>query len=807
MKKKVFLTGVAAAAAVASLTLVSCGGGSTPTTTTTTTGGVPTTTTTAPTESKVDVFLNYNGNKGITFRSNDSNIGSTHSNPIDGITYKQGDLLPTWKAYEKNLNVKFNDITDYSKTKNDDVYKQLKEKENGWTINGEEVDLFYNSVSNIIDMGGQKVVNLKDYINAGKMPNFKAYLDAHPEMLKEFEYGTEKAIYFTPYFDGYNDIEKVIMMDTHNVEILLDADLSTLPATLGQLSSGHGVAYNTDGANKDRNTLAGDPQVKPFIDADHNYPTATTTVKVNNGATSKDLTITQTTNIIKQQNVLLAAGTTGRALLKQMQDYLDTAFAGQIGSGKTYAKRSEIFTSIKAAYNTDELLALMRVFKANPDILYYDLLGDAAQALEQWTEVEGLFPRGADDTRIQDNLTFFGNIYGVQGIGSEKDHLFFTADGKIHDAETVEASYEMLGLANRVYQEHLMKNDFYSNSSGKTEYVERYFKHNTADKSSFGLVMYDYIATQSAANDKQNGLGTDKATRTTNSKGASFANYSVTGVKPILSPLTYWATETSWTVNNNLADENGTVNTAGKTLIRYYEENRALKTDAWCIPMNSDNKEGAVKVIDYMFSDEGNTLQNYGPSEYWTTGTIFGKSNPVLKTSLYEDYAGKGDIWNYLRGVIGSTLPIGHVRPTSLDYQVTNAYSQQGYTDIQLAVSSGVQHSSLCKTTFGWDTTLPTTCYPVIAQTTSKTYEAITNLWSKSGKKAQSANGWTKAIVDPAFLTDDTFVIYSTSTASYTKAQIEELFSVKNLSYLAQMTQSVNATYGVDAQPTEAKQQ
>ena len=51
----------------------------------------------------VNVYLNYNGQSGITYQETDS-----YYNRIDGKVYTGGDLLPTWKAFSDNLGIKLN---------------------------------------------------------------------------------------------------------------------------------------------------------------------------------------------------------------------------------------------------------------------------------------------------------------------------------------------------------------------------------------------------------------------------------------------------------------------------------------------------------------------------------------------------------------------------------------------------------------------------------------------------------------------------------------------------------------------------
>ena len=67
------------------------------------------------------------------------------------------------------------------------------------------------------------VVNIADYLD--QMPNFKAYLDANPIVKLSITGNTDTgAIYFSPYFDGVNDIERMPLMRVDWVKKLLDGE-------------------------------------------------------------------------------------------------------------------------------------------------------------------------------------------------------------------------------------------------------------------------------------------------------------------------------------------------------------------------------------------------------------------------------------------------------------------------------------------------------------------------------------------------------------------------------------------------------
>ncbi|MBQ9449132.1 MAG: hypothetical protein IJU60_04585, partial [Acholeplasmatales bacterium] len=497
---------------------------------------------------------------------------------------------------------------------------------------------------------------------------------------------------------------------------------------------------------------------------------------------AKEVTVKQTDNILKQQNELLAktdGSCTGKALIDQFKAYAQAAY-GEIITNYYDGKISKMFTSVGACYNADDLVALLRIFKACPDVLYGS--GTA------YDEVVPVFPRAQSNNRIETLLNFACTLYGVQGRGSEYDHLFFGADGKIHDFDTATASYEMLDKLHNLYAEGLVQNQFWAGSN-KQDGLERFFQHikkagaDGKGASTFGLLEYDYIATQSVANDKVGGIGTDPTTRQTAACGFNFANLTQQGVKPILSPLTYVPTE-SYKWDQSLDDN------TGKTITRYYEENRSVKNTSWSIPKSSDNIDSAIAMIDYMFTKEGWQIQNFGPTGHWTEETILGETAPKLVQKVLDDYQESGqDFWNYCRGYLGTTQGVGHYRPTTLDFQATNEYSRSGYTDLTLACDLGVQMTSravdIKQTT--WHSSMPMSAFSIMDTKISDEYAGVTNFWSQAGKATSDGTeiGWVAIVSQGSAYTGN--VLTSINGKNYTYAQVKEQIQTKNTSYLYMM--------------------
>ena len=149
----------------------------------------------------------YNNEKtGITFHSSVAEEGVTLA---DGKTYHTGDLKPTWVEVQNVLKVTFED-------KWRGVGSADKEF-NFWKSNLNDVDMVAGSVSVLTEAGtAGDLVNIADYLN--DMPNFKKYLDENPivrlSITSADANGNLGAIYFSPYFDGVNDIERMPLMRT-----------------------------------------------------------------------------------------------------------------------------------------------------------------------------------------------------------------------------------------------------------------------------------------------------------------------------------------------------------------------------------------------------------------------------------------------------------------------------------------------------------------------------------------------------------------------------------------------------------------
>jgi len=730
-------TGGAATTTTGGAATTTTGGAATTTTTggsvaTTTTGGSAATTTSSSIVTSsfdadtkgLDICLNYQASQGITLRQ------TNWDDKAGGELLNQGALLPTWKYYQSQLKTTIRDAANYSDAKDDGTYTTAKNNNfKSLSDNTQEMDLFYNTTSNMKKMFNDgEATNLMPYIKAGKMPYFEDFLknNDYIRQMIAVNYGTEEeAIYYTPYFDGYNAIERMLIMDTAMTKTVLDAE------------SFNDFDTTTNGSGAAENTLQA-PKYQPFMDAEFNLPADENfTVNVSVNGELQQITLNKRENIIKAQNALLAKGCTGKELAEQLAAYIKDVFADGFTKG-IYTNPSDVYVSESAAYNADELIALMRVIKANPG----KITGDKD------AEIEILCPRGQDNGRVE-NMADFMSIWGVQGLDGEDSMLYFDAEGKLSDAGSTKGTYDGLNLLSQIYDEGLVLENFYIKGSlGKTGYLNKYFG-KTSDDGGYGFMLYDFSASTTAMNTKdEDGVGTADSKRAGNFKDTSY-----TGLMPVVTPLSYWQDKVADN-ETDLADH------TNKTLKRYAESNRALKGNSWCIPSNSDNKERAAMLMDFLFSAEGKRANDFATSAYWAeeftsyAGETTPQFNAKTKKMISESAT---DFWSFLRGYLGSTHGVGYVRSKTINYLATNKYGKIGSVNIESAIASGAVELANVKNENAWGNSVPNGVYTSPSETES--YAATTAFWS-ADKCNTAAQGWVSIVVaDSSTISDSSTVV------------------------------------------------
>ena len=382
----------------------------------------------------------YNSAKtGIVFDAETAGAGVTLA---DGKNYNSGDLKPTWVALQDKLGMKFTSVYQgNSSTKEFDYWKEKLG----------DVDMVSGTAAKLTEFGEQgSIVNIGEYLD--KMPNFKAYLDKNPIVRLSITGNVSTgAIYFSPYFDGVNDIEKMPLMRTDWVAKLLDGE--------GQFS-----------AAASGNTAT--PVYQPFMP---------TSGKVEIDVVKKDGKSTEKVtkdygaygNIVAKMNE--KGSMSGVDAVNMLREYIDKTYNNYYGT-----TRSDLFCGQNASWDVDELVALVRCVVSN------------AQTLNGTDKVQGIFTR--EDNNLQrktDMVRFAGVLFGVRGLESRQDYLYVGNDGKLHDARQETATYDALKRMNDMVKEGLISEAFINNQEENTK---KYLEND------LGFMHYDYNQTQTIYN-------------------------------------------------------------------------------------------------------------------------------------------------------------------------------------------------------------------------------------------------------------------------------------------------------------------
>lgn len=604
----------------------------------------------------------YNSTKtGLFF---DAEVAGDGVTLADGKTYHAGDLKPTWVEVQNRLGMVFED-----KYQGNSAAKEF----DYWKEQLDQVDMVSGTAAKLSEFGvAGSLVNIADYLDM--MPNFKAYLDANPIIRMTITGDTSTgAIYISPYFDGVSDIERMPLMRTDWVVKLLDGDGEFAADACGKTAK---------------------PVYEPYM------PTSgKVTVDVVKADGSGVETVTKdydtAGNIVAKLNE--AGSLSGVDAVNMLRTYIDEAYAGYYGT-----ERSNLFVGQNAAWDADELVALLRCVVAN------------AKTLNGTDTIQGLFTREDNNNqRRVDMYRFAGTLFGVRGLESRKDFLYVGSDGALHDARQEPATYEALDRMNAMVAEGLISKAFVDSAEEKTQtYLEN----------DLGFMHYDYNQTQTIYNEDGKTLDSEAGEK----------------YMAAMVPVARWYDGT---------DPNG-------VYMRFTESWRSVKTDGWGISKagvgdDQDKLYACLKLIDYAYSEEGQILMSYGPDAFIGEGTFVfnGKEMPVIADATRAELwaKAKGNYTNYARQYLGSTLSF--LKSQAFEYQCTTEVGREGAGYISAAIGLGtIHHPELAVTENKWYTSVPT-----ILPTTSVENDQIngmTNLGNdKFGQSKEQNNVLVNIIV------------------------------------------------------------
>ena len=573
--------------------------------------------------------VGYNSAKsGIAFDAETAGSGVTLA---DGKTYNTGDLKPTWQQLEKVLKVKFEDH--YQGNNSTKEWEYWKERLN-------EIDMVSGTASTLTENGtAGKLVNIAEYLDS--MPNFKAYLEKNPivrlSITGSTTGSTKGAIYFSPYFDGVNDIERMPLMRTDWVSKLLDGE--------GEFT-----------ASASANTKT--PVYTPYMPTSGKVE-VDVVKKDGSGVEKVTKDYDKAGNIVQKMND--AGAMSGVDAVNMLRKYIDEAYNGYYGT-----TRSDLFCGQNAAWDVDELVALLRCVTSN------------SQTLNGTDNINGLFSREDDNNqRRVDLFRFAGTLFGVRGLEARQDYLYVGNDNKLHDARQEASTYDAIAKMHDMASEGLISKSFVDTAKESS---------STMLENDLGFMSYDYNQTQTLLN--QTKLQADQGEK----------------YMAVMVPVAKW--------------NDGT----GDKYMRFTESWRSVKTDGWAISKagvgDDENKLNAcLSLIDYAYSPEGQILMSYGPDAFiktkadgsYETFNFNGEQWPVIAEATEKELweKGKGNYTNYARYYLGSTLSF--VKSQAFEYQCTCAAGKEGAGYISNAIALGtIKHPELALADNAWYTSVPT---------------------------------------------------------------------------------------------------
>ena len=512
-----------------------------------------------------------------------------------------------------------------------------------------------------------QLVDIAQYLDL--MPNFKAYLEANP-IVRVSITGTDAegnlgAIYFSPYFDGVSDIERMPLMRTDWVEKLLNGEGEFTAAASGTLSTAVYTPYMPTSGKVAIDVVKKDGSAVESITKDYD----------------------KAGNIVAKMNA--AGAISGVEAVNMLRKYIDEAYNGYYGTN-----RADLFIGQNAAWDADELVALLRCVVSN------------AQTLNGTDTVYGLFSREDDNNQRRiDMFRFAGTLFGVRGLESRQDYLYVGADGKLHDSRMEKDTYEALARMNAMVQEGLISASFVNMSDEDT---------GTLLANDLGFMHYDYNQTQTVYNE------------TKLQEGEKYM--------AVMVPVARWFDGSN----------------ANGVYMRFTESWRSVKTDGWAISKagigDDQNKlYAALKLIDYAYSAEGQILMSYGPDAFiktnadgsYVTFNFNGQPMPVISDATYTELWEKasGNYTNYARQFLGSTLSF--MKSQAFEYQCTHNVGKEGAGYISTAIALGtIKHPELDMCENPWYTIVPTVLpLTTVEEQQIKDFAELSNNFSTSKGK------------------------------------------------------------------------
>lgn len=565
----------------------------------------------------------------------------------DGNRYQAGDFKPVWKELQKRLNFKIDDVT-----KSQEIKKEFTELlGQNFVRDGKTVNVAQGNGDQIIEAGlDGKILDLSQYMD--KLPNMKAFLDKNPAV-REIMKDSEGHMYYAPYFDGYDDMEKYLILRTDYLTTLLDG---TYDASKFDTAKTLTSSYTRNGANA--------------VDAN-------IAVVVNGAKGTVHKKYTAGNNVIDLMNA--KANLTGADAVKILRDYIDNTFVNADGTPFYGTKRSDLFAGANAAFDADEMVALFRAVKLNPKAL----------TGSETTDMIPFFPRSNQTDRCTD-MWRMAQCFGVRGVESRNGYFFVGDDRKLHDARNTNEFVNAVSKLHEMYEEGLIAQNFEDYAALDTAKAGADARQ-TLWKNGRGFALYDYWQTSSAAY---------PAIHKDNEK------FSITLTMPAVVNM---GTEAApdyqhYTESWRSVKTNGWFITAETA-----KDEAKLKKALFLVDYlwsEEGNQLMSYGTDGYLAHDANNNL---------VTIDYLGKQVPKLSDATIKELE-TGAAWNYTnyyRYYVGATFPVGYIKEQGMENQCVPADIANEINKTYVGISTGVithpNHNKPADNAHGYETIVPAT--------------------------------------------------------------------------------------------------
>lgn len=684
-----------------------------------------------PTGAALMTAINYEGDSRIVYNMDDDYSTPTYHDPVTGKDYggkslAKGDYKPVFTALQNRLSI---NMLEHQAAANSGDKKSVAYFRDNWmtkTYADMSMGTVYDINNYSVAGNSETILDLKPYIDQtefdeetyeitkhGPLDNIATFLHDNPGVkmsiiTAKHSHPDQGAIYYVPYCDGFNDLEKAPIMRADYVERLLDDDpdkqdpnyqFSSNKTILGVQGRAR-YTQHFEPCYEDEAGIAPSYTVSiPNVDEDGK--------DINPEIPTIEFKKNKTNNIISLQNSLITSGeATSYELAKQFRAYIDKRYPqGKNGEKFIFGdKYSDLFLGYRACYDTDELVALMRLVKVSSQTLFPG----------KEKEMVPMMPRNCDNMRASDLYRWAGQLFGVRGLDSRiNSYLYISGSvnygdeygkyGAIHDARGSGDMLELLHKLKDLYDEGLILQNF--DDMTATDDPKGNFANNLlysgGSDSKAGFMLYDYPKDLNDWNRFETSEKDPlKPCVWVTPQGKSKENGHPYNLRAVVGAIAHWQVDPTATGE------------AGYEWMPFTESWASIKTSALCLnaklPQNPEKLAAAFKLIDYVYGDEGRFLYNFGP---WEEGYITEKAgkaqlddkyNPDPKVD-YIEYQGKRyprftpnaldqnlTISGISRKFMGTTIPFGFIKLNAVNYQTMEEKTTRlGVDVINKAIAAG----------------------------------------------------------------------------------------------------------------------